>query len=123
SAAVDARGNPSQADIGGGPACSLRVRRRRALRPATPALGEGGRMSATAPRSAPITNAMTVDVEDYFQVAAFERCIARADWPRWPVRVDANTRRILELFARQRIHATFFILGWVAERYPALVRD
>jgi len=70
-----------------------------------------------------ITNAMTVDVEDYFQVAAFERCIARADWPRWPVRVEANTRRILELFARQRIHATFFVLGWVAERFPALVRD
>ncbi|TAN02994.1 MAG: DUF3473 domain-containing protein [Rhodanobacteraceae bacterium] len=80
-------------------------------------------MSALSPQPAALTNAMTVDVEDYFQVAAFERCIAREDWPRWPVRVEANTRRILELFARQRIHATFFILGWVAERYPALVRD
>lgn len=80
-------------------------------------------MSVTQPEPAPITNAMTVDVEDYFQVAAFERCIARADWPRWPVRVEANTRRILEIFARTHIHATFFVLGWVAERFPALVRD
>lgn len=80
-------------------------------------------MSAPLPRSGPITNAMTVDVEDYFQVAAFEACIPRADWSRWPVRVETNTRRILELFARQRISATFFVLGWVAERFPALVRD
>jgi len=80
-------------------------------------------MSATAPKPAPITNAMTVDVEDYFQVAAFERCIARDDWPRWPVRVEANTRRILDLFAREQVHATFFVLGWVAERFPRLVRD
>lgn len=70
-----------------------------------------------------ITNAMTVDVEDYFQVAAFERCIAREDWPKWPVRVEANTRRVLELFERQQVRATFFVLGWVAERFPALVRE
>ena len=80
-------------------------------------------MSMHAPRADAITNAMTVDVEDYFQVAAFESCIAREDWPRWPVRVEANTRRILDLFARHQVHATFFILGWVAERFPALVRD
>lgn len=80
-------------------------------------------MSASPSRPDPITNAMTVDVEDYFQVAAFERCIAREDWSRWPVRVEANTRRILEIFARGHIHATFFVLGWVAERYPVLVRD
>ncbi len=71
----------------------------------------------------PIVNAMTVDVEDYFQVAAFENSIRREDWSRWPVRVEANTRRILELFARQHVHATFFILGWVAEHCPALVRE
>lgn len=70
-----------------------------------------------------VTNAMTVDVEDYFQVAAFENCIRREDWPRWPVRVEGNTRRVLELFARQDIRATFFVLGWVAERFPALVRE
>lgn len=79
----------------------------------------------TAPLSRPVavTNAMTVDVEDYFQVAAFDGCIAREDWSRWPVRVEANTRRILELFAARGVHATFFTLGWVAERYPALVRE
>ena len=71
----------------------------------------------------PITNAMTVDVEDYFQVAAFDACIRREDWSRWPARVEANTRRILELFDESGVHATFFTLGWVAERWPALVRD
>ena len=71
----------------------------------------------------PVINAMTVDVEDYFQVAAFEACIRREDWPRWPVRVEGNTRRVLELFARQDIRATFFVLGWVAERFPALIRE
>ena len=80
-------------------------------------------MSTLSPRPEPITNAMTVDVEDYFQVAAFEKCIRREDWPRWPARVEDNTRRVLELFARRGIHATFFVLGWVAERFPALVRD
>jgi len=70
-----------------------------------------------------ITNAMTVDVEDYFQVAAFDGCIPREDWSRWPARVEANTRRILELFDESGVHATFFTLGWVAERWPALVRD
>jgi polysaccharide deacetylase family protein (PEP-CTERM system associated) len=80
-------------------------------------------MNTPLPQSAPITNAMTVDVEDYFQVAAFEKCIRREDWPRWPMRVEANTRRILELFDSRGVQATFFTLGWVAERCPALVRD
>lgn len=80
-------------------------------------------MSTRSPRLEPVTNAMTVDVEDYFQVAAFEQCIRREDWPRWPVRVEDNTRRVLELFERHGVHATFFVLGWVAERFPALVRD
>ena len=79
-------------------------------------------MSTLSPQAAPIVNAMTVDVEDYFQVAAFENCIPREQWPRWPTRVETNTQRILELFARRHIHATFFVLGWVAERFPALVR-
>ncbi|MEO6800818.1 MAG: XrtA system polysaccharide deacetylase [Rhodanobacter sp.] len=70
-----------------------------------------------------ITNAMTVDVEDYFQVAAFEKCIRREDWPSWPVRVESNTRRVLELFERHGVRATFFVLGWVAERFPTLMRD
>lgn len=68
-------------------------------------------------------NAMTVDVEDYFQVAAFERVIARTDWLRWPSHVETNTHRVLELFERHGVTATFFVLGWVAERFPALVRE
>jgi len=69
-----------------------------------------------------ITNAMTVDVEDYFQVSAFERHIRREDWEHLPCRVEQNTDRLLEMFGAQGIKATFFMLGWVAERYPALVR-
>jgi polysaccharide deacetylase family protein (PEP-CTERM system associated) len=67
-------------------------------------------------------NAMTVDVEDYFQVSAFERYIPREDWDRTPCRVERNTDRILQLFADSDIRATFFTLGWIAERYPGLVR-
>ncbi len=80
-------------------------------------------MNTPSPQIRPVTNAMTVDVEDYFQVAAFERCIRREDWPQWPVRVEDNTRRILEMFARRGVHATFFVLGCVAERFPSLVRE
>src|SRR3569623_1793293 len=69
-----------------------------------------------------ISNAMTVDVEDYLHVSAFERHIRREDWDRLPCRVERNTDRILDLFAERRVQATFFMLGWVAERYPALVR-
>jgi polysaccharide deacetylase family protein (PEP-CTERM system associated) len=65
---------------------------------------------------------MSVDVEDYFQVGAFEHTIARADWERWPCRVEANIERILTLFERHGIKATFFTLGWIAERYPQMVR-
>lgn len=80
-------------------------------------------MNARAVSREATTNALTVDVEDYFQVAAFDGVIRREDWPRWPVRVEDNTRRVLELFARHRVHATFFMLGWVAERHPQLVRE
>lgn len=66
---------------------------------------------------------MTVDVEDYFQVSAFENTISRKDWDRLPCRVEANTRRILDLFEQHRVQATFFTLGWIAERFPALIRD
>jgi polysaccharide deacetylase family protein (PEP-CTERM system associated) len=67
-------------------------------------------------------NAMSVDVEDYFQVSAFEGHIRRDDWERLPCRVEANVDRILGLFAELDIQATFFTLGWIAERYPQLVR-
>ena len=69
-----------------------------------------------------ITNAMTVDVEDYFQVQAFAHCIDRAAWDGIAPRVEANVDRILAQFAAADVHATFFTLGWVAERHPAMVR-
>ncbi|HVF63996.1 MAG TPA: XrtA system polysaccharide deacetylase [Casimicrobiaceae bacterium] len=65
---------------------------------------------------------MTIDVEDYFQVSAFEREIPRADWERLPGRVERNVERILELLDAHHARATFFTLGWVAQRYPGLVR-
>lgn len=67
-------------------------------------------------------NALTVDVEDWFQVQAYADAIPSADWERLPRRVEASTDRLLALFATAGVHATFFTLGWVAERHPALVR-
>lgn len=67
-------------------------------------------------------NAMSVDVEDYFQVQAFFGTIARDDWDRMPSRVERNTDRLLALFGEHRVKATFFTLGWVAERHPGLIR-
>jgi polysaccharide deacetylase family protein (PEP-CTERM system associated) len=69
-----------------------------------------------------IANALTVDVEDYFQVSALAPHIARADWERIPCRVERNVETILSLFAESGARATFFTLGWIAERYPGLVR-
>ena len=69
-----------------------------------------------------IVNAMTVDVEDYFHVSAFEDVVRRADWDSYERRVVVNTRRLLDIFARADVRATFFVLGWVADREPALVR-
>jgi polysaccharide deacetylase family protein (PEP-CTERM system associated) len=69
-----------------------------------------------------IVNAMTVDVEDYFQVSAFDGVVSRAEWDGYPSRVSGNTERVLELFDRAGVRATFFVLGWVADRFPALVR-
>lgn len=74
------------------------------------------------PSVSSVINAMSVDVEDYFQVSAFEKVIARADWERVECRVEANTNRVLDLFNEAGIKGTFFILGWVAERYPSIVR-
>lgn len=69
-----------------------------------------------------IANAMTVDVEDYFQVQAFADRVSRADWDGFPRRVEANVDRILTQFERAGTRATFFTLGWIAERHPAMVR-
>jgi len=68
-------------------------------------------------------NAMSVDVEDYFQVSAFENSISRADWDTIECRVQKNTDRILNIFDEHDVKATFFVLGWVAERYPELVKS
>jgi polysaccharide deacetylase family protein (PEP-CTERM system associated) len=70
-----------------------------------------------------IVNALTVDVEDYYQVGAFEKRIARADWDVYPSRVEANTEAMLDLFGSVEVRATFFVLGWIAERHPSLVRS
>jgi len=68
-------------------------------------------------------NALSIDVEDYFQVNAFVRAVRRDQWDSYPLRVEQNTRRVLEMLDEFGITATFFILGWVAERVPALVRE
>lgn len=73
-------------------------------------------------RAQAITNALTIDVEDYFQVSAFAPHIDRDDWGRLECRIERNVDRILQLLDDSGIHATFFTLGWIAERYPALVR-
>lgn len=72
--------------------------------------------------NSPIVNAMTVDVEDYFQVSAFEKHIDKTAWETLEHRVHQNTDRILDLFSQHQVKATFFTLGWVAERYPQLIK-
>lgn len=67
-------------------------------------------------------NAMTVDVEDYFHVSAFDGVVPRSRWASLECRVEGNTDRLLRIFDDTKIKATFFVLGWVAERYPALIR-
>lgn len=70
----------------------------------------------------PPANALSIDVEDWFQVSAFAPHIDRADWPRLPCRVERNVDRLLDLLQAHQAQATFFTLGWIAERYPQLVR-
>ncbi|MES2989338.1 MAG: XrtA system polysaccharide deacetylase [Pseudomonadota bacterium] len=69
-----------------------------------------------------VTNALSVDIEDWFQVGAFENTISRDDWDSLEHRVEANTDKVLSLFGESGVKATFFTLGWVAKRYPALMR-
>jgi len=68
-------------------------------------------------------NALTIDVEDYFQVSAFAPFIARSEWPQRECRVERNVERILAMLESHRTKATFFTLGWIAERHPQLVRQ
>jgi len=72
-------------------------------------------------RSLALVNAMSVDVEDYFQVSAFEGTARREDWDRYPCRVEQNVDVILKLFDDQGVKATFFTLGWIAEKYPQVL--
>lgn len=69
-----------------------------------------------------IPNALTIDVEDYFQVSAFAPYLARQSWNERECRVERNVDRILQLLDQQKTKATFFTLGWIAERYPALIQ-
>ena len=71
----------------------------------------------------PIANALTIDVEDYFQVSAFAPHIARSEWNTRECRVERNIHCVLQMLADHNTKATFFTLGWIAERYPQLVRD
>lgn len=67
-------------------------------------------------------NALSVDVEEWFQVGAFERTIGRSDWDGLASRVESNCAAVLDLFASAGVQATFFTLGWVAARHPSLIR-
>jgi polysaccharide deacetylase family protein (PEP-CTERM system associated) len=79
-------------------------------------------MNPTRSPATPIVNALTIDVEDYFQVSAFAGHVQRCDWDAMPCRVERNIDRILALLDESDVRATFFTLGWIAERYPDLIR-
>jgi len=80
--------------------------------------------TANAIKESPrIRHILSVDVEDYFQVEAFSNEVPRRTWGDWPSRVVENTRKILNLFERHDVKGTFFFLGWVANRFPSLVRE
>jgi polysaccharide deacetylase family protein (PEP-CTERM system associated) len=69
------------------------------------------------------SSVISVDVEDYFQVEAFSRVIKRDEWSQYPSRVEVNTRRLMDLFDESGVKATFFVLGWVADKHPQIVRE
>jgi polysaccharide deacetylase family protein (PEP-CTERM system associated) len=79
--------------------------------------------AASTETSVPVVNAMSVDVEDYFHVSVFDGIVPRTEWAQMESRVCANTARLLDLFAEFNVRSTFFVLGWVAERYPQLVKS
>lgn len=70
-----------------------------------------------------ISNALTVDVEDYFMASAFEPQVTKSDWSRLPSRVVQNTRKMMSILAESGVKGTFFVLGWVGEHFPELVRE
>ena len=73
--------------------------------------------------SCQLVHIMSVDVEDYFMVEAFARSVSRSSWPSWSSRVVSNTHRVLDLFDRYQVTGTFFFVGWIADKFPQLVRD
>ncbi len=75
------------------------------------------------PQKSGLVDGLSVDLEDYFQVEAFASRIPRSQWPSFPSRVRHSTARVLELLERNRCQATFFVLGWVAEHQPSLIRE
>lgn len=70
-----------------------------------------------------ISNAITIDVEDYFHVSAFSDIVRVTEWDKYECRVERNTQKLLQIFSDADVKATFFILGWVAQRYPGVVRE
>ena len=70
-----------------------------------------------------VKHILSIDLEDYFQVEAFAAGVSREDWDQFPSRVEANCHRLLDTFDRHGVKATFFVLGWIAQRFPALVRE
>ncbi|MEW8431955.1 MAG: polysaccharide deacetylase family protein, partial [gamma proteobacterium symbiont of Ctena orbiculata] len=70
-----------------------------------------------------VVNAITVDVEDYFQVSAFAKNIEKDNWCDYESRVERNTHKLLEIFAQYNTKGTFFVLGWIAERFPNLINE
>jgi peptidoglycan/xylan/chitin deacetylase (PgdA/CDA1 family) len=70
-----------------------------------------------------MVNYLTIDVEDYFQVAAFEKIILPTNWEGYASRVERNINKILDLFSTHGVKGTFFIVGWTAERYPEMVKE
>ena len=81
-------------------------------------------MSDRPPQRCPdVVNAMSVDVEDYFHVSVFDGLVPRSEWAQMESRVCRNTQRLLDLFDEFGVRSTFFVLGWVAARYPALARE
>ena len=79
-------------------------------------------MTDDTPSTGPL-NALSFDVEEYFQVSALASVVKRTEWENYPSRVEFNTTRVLDLLDEHQVSATFFVLGWVAERHADLVRD
>ena len=80
-------------------------------------------MSSPQPSENTITNYLTIDIEDYFQVSAFEYLVGYENWDKYASRVEANTKKILDILGRYDIKATFFILGWTAKKHQNLVKE